>query len=425
MNNISRRTVLKGVGATIALPWLEAMSFSAPSVSRAPKIVAPKRVAFMYIPNGVIGRHWFPTSAGKDFELPQSLRPLKDLQSDINVVSGLNRTYLSGEPHSQCASCWLTSALPGERADGVTAINTTVDQLIARSEVAQATTFPSLELSCNSFTDNVEPKIFDAISWYGPGHDAKSENDPKRVFDRLFGKSKSVKQSVLDTILGEASSLQTKLGAADRRKLDEYLQSVRTIERTLEKQAQSKTRLGQIDRSVVDREPENRGDYIRMMGDLMVLAFQTDQTRVVSFMIGPERWATPQLYDNIFERPVEHHMMTHDKTYDEDVAKIDRFHAEQFAYIVNRLKSEAEGEGNLLDNSCLILGSGLGDGNAHSYEDLPVITAGSWGGEIETGRHIQCSKGTPLANLWLTVAQKMGVDIPSIADSDGPLTQFA
>ena len=430
MKKISRRTVLRGIGASIALPWLEAMSTTASmgasaasSVSRAAAAEAPKRLAFMYIPNGVIGSKWFPERTGEDFDLPPSLQPLADFKQDITVVSGLNRTYLTGEPHSQAGSCWLTSALPNERADGVTAIDTTLDQVIAK-KLSGATPFSSLEISCNTFVDNMEPKIFDAISWYGPGYDAKSTNDPHKLFKRLFGGAQPLKKSVLDAVISDAKQINRKLGVEDRRKLDEYLASIRAVEDQMERQFISKDRIGKIDYKVPDDVPVRRREYIRLMGDLMVLAFQTDQTRIATMMVGPERWQTPQLYEGVFEKPISHHVLTHDPDFDDVVAKVDKFHVEQYAYLIDRLKSIQEGEKTLLDNCSFILGSGLGNGARHSYEQLPLIVAGSGGGAFETGRHLKAGKGTPLANLWLSVADNMGVNLERFADSTRRLQGF-
>lgn len=413
MKPINRRTVLRGIGATIALPWLEAMgSFRTENTPSG----APRRLAFMYIPNGVVGSKWFPDESGSKFSLPSSLQPLEAFKNDVTVISGLNRTYLAGEPHSQAGSCWMTSARPNERIDGITAIDTTLDQIIAK-QIGDQTAFPSIELSCNSFSDNVEPKIFDAISWYGPGNDAKSLNDPHRVFKRLFGKSNPIKQSVLDTVLGEAKELEQLLGVNDRRKMEEYLTSVRAIENRLARQDESKGKIGPIDFALPDTLPSNRGDYIRMMGDLMVLAFQTDQTRIATMMVGPERWETPQLFDGVFDKPVGHHHMTHDPSLDDDVAKIDRFHVQQYAYLIEKMKSIPEGDSTLLDNCLFILGGGIGNGATHSYKQLPLVIAGSGGQSIETGRHLVASEGTPLANLWLSLAGVMGVELPRYADS--------
>ena len=420
MKTINRRTVLRGIGATIALPWLEAMSHAGSFVAAS---TAPKRIAFMYIPNGVIGKYWFPETSKNGLQLPRTLEPLKDLQQDLNIISGLSRTYLTGEPHSQCASCWLTSAMPNDFTNGMMPISATLDQVIA-GRIGGATPFASLELSCNSFVDNLEPKVFDSISWYGPGHDAKSENDPRKVFNRLFGKSASFNRSVLDTVIDEAKSLKTGLGARDRRKLDEYLSSVRSIERRLAKLDESKGRIGPVTMQMPEEIPTNRGEYIRMMGDLMILAFQTDQTRVASLMVGPERWETPQLYDGVFDKPVNHHQMTHDRAFDEEVSQIDRFHVEQYAYLVQKMKEQRDGEGNMLDNTYFVLGSGLGDGSRHSYSQLPVIIAGSGGSDIKTGRHIVEPNGTPLANLWLSLGRNLGLDIKRFADSERPLSKM-
>lgn len=429
MKKLSRRTVLRGIGASIALPWLEAMSTVASAGTSSGAAVAasslgpPKRLAFMYIPNGVVGSKWFPKKTGQDFELPESLQPLTDFRKDITIVSGLNRTFLAGEPHSQAGSCWLTSALPNERADGATAINTTLDQVIAR-KLSGATPFPSLEISCNTFVNNMEPKIFDAISWYGPGFDAKSTNDPQKLFKRLFGDSQPLKQSVLDTVISDAKKINRTLGAEDRRKLDEYLTSIRAVEQQMRSQFQSKERIGKVDYKVPDPIPVRRREYIRLMGDLMVLAFQTDQTRIATMMVGPERWQTPQLYEGVFDKPISHHVLTHDPEQDDVVAKIDQFHVEQYAYLINRLKTIREGENSMLDNCSFVLGSGLGNGARHSYKQLPLIVAGSGGGAFETGRHLKAREGTPLANLWLSMADNMGVKLDRFADSTQRLQGF-
>ena len=420
MKPISRRTVLKSACAAIALPWLEAMSPARAALVRG---AAPKRLAFMYIPNGVIGKQWFPEKPGQNFDLPPTLQPLEDLRQEITVISGLNRTYLSGEPHSQAGSCWLTSALPNERKDGLTAVDATLDQIIAR-RVGESTPFPSLELSCNNFVDNMEPKLFDAISWYGPGNDAKSINNPAKVFKRLFGEAASIKQSVLDTVIGEATSLHRNLGLDDRRKLDEYLTSIRSVEKRIKKQAASKQRIGKIDMPVPDEIPTNRGEFIRLMGDLMILAFRTDQTRIATLMVGPERWQSPQMYDGVFDKPVSHHILTHDTTMDHKVAKIDQFHVQQYAYVINQMKQHREGDGSMLDHCSVVLGSGIGNGARHSYEQLPLVIAGTGGGQFESGRHLVCPEGTPLANLWLSLADSMGVKLDRFADSTEKLKGF-
>lgn len=422
MKRLNRRTVLRGLGAAIALPWFEAMAHGA-KLGQTEDNSNANRLAFMYIPNGVIGSKWIPETTGSKFKFSESLEPLENLRNDVTVISGLNRTYLTGEPHSQAGSCWLTSAKPNERVDGVNAIDATLDQIIAKT-AGTATPFSSIELSCNSFIDNVEPKIFDSISWYGPGYDAKSQNDPRKVFARLFGESASIKKSVLDTVLEDANRLNRSLGKNDRRKLDEYLASVRSVERRIAKQKASKGSIGRINYTVPQELPSNRGEYIRMMGDLLVLAFQTDQTRIATMMVGPERWETPQYYEGVFDKPVSHHVMTHDSTEDERVAKIDRFHVKQYAYLIKKLKTIQDGETTLLDKCTFVLGSGLGNGAQHSYEQLPIVIAGNGNGSHHSGTHLKASQGTRLANLWLSLGHMMGLEIDQFADSTGTLDGF-
>ncbi len=420
---LSRRTILRGVGTAIALPWLDAMAnptrLIASTTSDTVAKEIPKRVAFAYIPNGVIGSKWFPTQTGRGFELPSSLQPLTKLRDELTIISGLDRTYAAGsDPHAQCGSCWMTSAA---HVEGLNPISRTLDQILAASQQGK-TTFPSIELSCNSFTDRREPKSFDAISWYGPGHEARSEKNPIQVFRRLFGHTTGVNQSVLDTISGQARSLKSQIGHHDKHRINEYLEAVRAIEQRVQFQAQDKIRLADWNLQEPDKVPSDRGEYIRLMGDLMLLAFQTDSTRVASLMIGPERWAAPQLYPGVFDKPVDHHTMTHDHAYDQQVAQIDRFHMEQFAYLIDKMKTTKEANGKtLLDNCLLVVGSGLGDGAEHSYKELPLLLAGSSSIGIEAGQHIRAEKDTPLANFWLFLANRMGLDLPNFADSTGEL----
>ena len=248
---LSRRTMLRGLGTAIALPWLNAMAepsrlIASPLASNLTPQTAPQRVAFAYIPNGVIGSDWFPQQTGRDFDLPTSLQPLANVKQDLTFISGLARTYAAGsDPHSQCGSCWMTSSPPTEQLDGLSPTNRTLDQMIAATQKGK-TSYTSLELSCNSFTDNREPKTFDAISWYGPGYSARSEKNPVELFKRLFGKAEGMKKSVLDAVVGQATSLQQKLGTEDRRKVDEYLNSIRdrTTNRVPTKQSNQFGRLG-------------------------------------------------------------------------------------------------------------------------------------------------------------------------------------
>ena len=428
MNSVSRRSflqriVLKGGAVSVALPLLESVRrnalFAASSIEHREN--SPQRIAFMYIPNGVIGERWFPQGSDMASPLPSSLEPLKSLKNHVATINGLNRVRSAGEPHSLAASCWLTSADPNDKSIGDSPINKTLDQIIA-TQIGDSTPFKSLELSCNSFTDNRESKKYDSISWYAPSHDAKSENNPQQVFQRLFGKAAGYKASVLDSIIDQAEAIKKTLSTEDRQRIEEYLYSIRSIEKRTQRQLADNIK---VDMPMPKGIPEDRGQYIRLMGDLMVLALQTDRTRVASLMVGPERWSTPLMFEGVFDKPVNHHFMTHDPNFDDEVAKIDRFHVDQFAYLVKKLNSIQEGDRTLLDNTFFVLGSGLGNGDTHSYSQLPVVIAGRGGTDINLNRHVQCTPGTPLANLWLTLAEKMGVKLARFADSTGPLNQFA
>jgi hypothetical protein len=302
----------------------------------------------------------------------------------------------------------------------------TLDHLVA-DHVGGATPFRTIELSCNSHKDNKESIYFDNISWYGTGHVAPSLRDPRQVYRRLFGTQEvEAYRNITDLVLADARSLRQQLGRADRDKFAEYFDGIRTIEEQMSKFEKLK-----IDLSTVRLEepPEAhlpRGEYIRLMGDLMVAALQTGLTNVATLMIGPERWDTPYMYESLFDKPMSHHQMSHNqKKFLQQLLQVDRFHMEQFAYLVEKMAGIEEGDGTtLLDNSIFTYGSGLGDGATHQYTDLPILVAGSGGGRLKTGQHLHCPEGTPLANLWLTHAQVMGLPIERFADSVGPVSEL-
>lgn len=415
---LSRRTLLRGAGASLALPWLNAMAAPARPVRRA---------AFIYIPNGVLQAAWTPRETGRAFALPSSLEPLQRVRQHVMVVSGLDRTYVSGTGvHAQCGSCWLTSSPPTQALDGGFPTNLSLDQMLAK-EFAEDTVFPSLELSCNDRNDNKETRYFESISWIAPGYAANVEKDPRAVFQRLFGDPEADKgfRSVLDTVMADARGLNARLGREDQIKLDEYLTSVRSIETRIDRAAKAAVRRGQPPISQPEGIPGDRGAYIRLMMDLMIVAFQQDATRVATLVIDPERWDSPRTYHGVLDKPEDHHGLTHTKG-DEaktKLAKIDRFHVEQYAYLVEKMTALREGDSTLLTNSLVGMGSGLGDGSIHSYKDLPLLVAGSGGGRLRAGEHVKCPAGTPLANMWLTILQAAGVTKARFADSSRVLTE--
>lgn len=421
---LSRRAALRGAGVTMALPLLECM-LPGISLARSAPSRAPQRLAFLYIPNGVIQECWIPEQEGRDFTLPPTLTPLREVREQVSVLSGLDRTFAGGTGvHAQSGACWLSSSPPSDAKDGAFPTDISLDQLAAR-KLGTQTLFPSLELSANNHTNNKETKYFESISWLGPGYAANVEKNPRSVFRRLFRvrEEGAAHRSVLDAVVADAGRLRKELGRGDTRKFDEYLESVRAIETRMEFADQKAAELASPPIAEPAGIPDDRGEYIRLMGDLFVLAFQLDLTRVATLLVDPERWDTPRMYHGVFDKPQNHHVLTHTKGDEarEKLKRIDRFHVEQFAYIVRKLRSIQEGEKTLLDNSLVVLGSGLGDGRVHSYKNLPVVLAGRGGGRIDSGQHVKFSKGTPLANLWLTLLHTVGVPEKRFADSTGRL----
>lgn len=436
--SITRRTILRGMGGAMMLPWLEEMSRSAATTSRP-----PIRSGFFYLPNGVVPEAWFPQQEQLDYTLSPSLAPLEPVRGDTIVFSGLDRVFGGGtDVHAQCGSCWLTSSPPDDKPDGMYPINRTLDQILAAKH-GSTNLFPSLELTCNSFSDNKESRYFRTISWYAPGAAAAAENDPRVLYRKLFGRDVSdpMQRSILDLVREDAQDLRRTIGQLDRERIDEYFDSVRSIEQQLDRMDRRAREQHDIPLAEPADIPDERSQYIRMMGDLIALAFQQDLTRVVTMMFGPERWNTPQHYDGVFDKPQVHHSLTHkmgeptrspknisleslsgqEREARRKVALIDRFRVEQFAYLVAKLKGIPEADGTLLDHCMLTLGAGLGNGNRHNYDHLPTVVAGSAGGAFRMGRHIRCPDGTPLANLWLTQLRTVGSDLDQYADSTGAL----
>ena len=419
LSTINRRKFLRGCGTAMSLPLLDIMLDSA----KGDDDVAPKRAAFFYIPNGVVQDRWQGGSDGGEFVLSPTLEPLQDLKEKISVYSNLDRIKVAGtDGHAQASTCWLSSAHPRELSPAGYPLKRTVDQLIA-DETAKHTPFRSLELSCNPYRDNKESVYFDNISWYGHGHVAKSMRDPDKVFRRLFVVDENkVSSSILDLVLEDARCLQRQLGAQDLRKLDEYLDSVRSVEKQIKRVEDRKGTIEelQLEATTVPWPEMERHQYIQLMGDLMVLALQTDLTRVASLMVAPERWSTPQKVDGLFEQPILHHSWTHQQGDDRvraELARLDRYHVEQFAYVIRKMLSVKEGHTTLLDNTMFLFGSGLSSGKDHVYTNLPLVMAGSAGGAIKTNRHVKSEEGTPVANLWLAMTQVMGSKAESLGDS--------
>ncbi len=415
--SLSRRSFLRSAGVTLALPLLPSLAWRAFGQS-APIAAPPQRFAFIYTPNGYNQKTFIPAQTGADWELPPALVPLANLKSDISLITGLDRAFVPGTGvHAQCGSCWLTSSPPSETLDGGFPTNISLDQIIART-IGNDTPLPSLELSTNDFPDNKETKYFESISWHGPGYAANTEKNPRNVFRRLFGTASGGNtKSVLDVVLADATSLRTRLGRDDQAKLDEYLESVRSTERRIQLAENSSARIGKPPLPEPKGIPERRDDYLRLMGDLIVHAFQLDLTRVATLVVDPERWDSPRMFDGIFDKPQNHHVLTHTKGDEakEKLTQIDRFHVAQFASLVEKLKGIPASQGTLLDHCTVVMGSGISDGDSHNYADLQVLLAG---GPIKRG-HFHFEGQRPLADLWLTLAHQAGAKRERFADSTG------
>ena len=423
---LPRRTFLRGCGAALALPFLDVMQ-----VKAAKGNAAPRRLAFFYTPNGVAQKAWHPTETGLDFALSPTLKPLEEIRKKISLHTNLDRIKVAGtDGHAQAGTCYLSTARPDELSPAGYPLKRTIDQVIA-DVAGQSTAFRSLELSCNSYTDNRESVYFDNISWYGHGHVARSIKDPRKAFNRLFAVHEhQANASVLDLVLEDAKDLQPKLGRLDQNKLGEYLDSVRTVEQQIERISKRQGDIRELELEEPGKLWTNmqRDEYIQVMGDLMILALQTDLTRVSTMMVAPERWDTPLMFHGIFDKPIRHHGWTHNQNKADvlrDLEKLDLFHVQQYARLVTKMDAIQEGEGTLLDNMAFVMGSGLGSGFHHTCSDLPTLIAGSGGGLFQTNRHDKHPEGTPVANLWLSMAKGMGVKTDRIGDSAGTLKGWA
>jgi hypothetical protein len=448
IERISRRTALKGLGVSVALPFLDAMT---PALSLGatpnPARTAPRRMAFVYVPNGVNVEHWTPKVEGADFVLPSVLKPLAPFKKQLLVLSGLtcDKARPNGDgpgDHARALAAFLTGCQARKTAGADIRAGISVDQLAAQ-RVGTATRFPSLEIGCEGGRQagNCDSGYSCAyscnISWRSEATPQPKEINPRLVFDRLFrGRSGSeserarilrehFNQSILDFVREDANLLRGRLGASDLRRLDEYLTSIREIERRVRETDFTDSALG---RDVgMERPTGVPGDYglhIRLLSDLLVLAFQGDLTRVATFVYANE--GSNRSYRNI-NVPDGHHDLSHHGRNAEKLEKIrqiNRFHIEQFAYLLGRLRAIREGEGTVLDNCMILYGSGNGDGNRHNHDELPVLLAGTGAGTLTGGRHVRYSRNTPLCNLYLEMLDRMGVREDRFGDSNGRLANL-
>jgi hypothetical protein len=433
--SLSRRTVLRGLGSSLALPWLDAMmpAFAADSAPRVP------RLGFVYAGNGIVHDYWTPKITGADFELTPSLAPLAGVRDRLNVLTGLAHLQADTKgdgtgDHPRASAAWLTGVHAYDRTrPGVEVkLATTADQLAAQA-IGRNSPVESLELSVDEVSqgacDSGDCFYVNTVSWRNETTPNLTETHPRIVFERLFGDGGSsaeriarmrVRGSILDSVLGEVDRLAGTLGPGDRGKLDEYLDAVREVERRIQGAESGATRNVELPARPTDI-PDTYEEHARLMFDLQLLAFHTDSTRVFSMIMARE--LSGLSYPNIGV-PEAHHSISHHRNDPELIAKkarIDTYHVQLFAEFLEKMAATPEGEGSLLDQSLILYGGGMGDGNLHRHHDLPCLLVGGLGGTIETGRHIVYPTYTPMTNLLLTLLDKIDVHLQSIGDSTGRL----
>ncbi len=434
---LPRRTFLRGLGTAMALPLLEAMTPVARGAEsgQSPALV---RMAFIFFPNGAIVPNWKPEGDGADWKLSRTLKPLEPHKDRVTVFTGLTQHHgrANGDgagDHARCASSFLTGAQPVKTAGANIKVGVSVDQTAAKL-IGQKTSLPSLELGIergrnSGNCDSGYSCAYSAnVSWKTESTPMAKEINPKLAFERLFGAADAAKgqaerdayrKSILDMVAEDAALLRKRLGKTDQRKLDEYFNSVRELEQRIEREA---TKLTEVpDYKVPEGIPREVETHIRLTYDIMTLAFQTDSTRISTFMLGNA--GSNRSYPMVGVKGGHHSLSHHqnDPKKMEDITKIDLFLVSQFAYFLDKLKSVKEGERTLLDNSLVLYGSGLADANRHTHHDLPIVLAGSGGGRFKTGRLLHYPKDTPLNNLFLLMCHMAGAKVDSLGDSTGLL----
>ena len=444
--HLSRRTFLQGVGAAIALPVLDAMSPAFAAAS--PPTKRPVRLVFCYVPNGVIMEDWTPKTVGSGYEFTRILKPLEAYRSDLTVLSGLadhngNELGDGAGDHARAGASFLTGVHCKKTSGADIHNGVSVDQIAARA-FADQTRFASLELGCEdsrtvgNCDSGYSCAYTNSVSWRSATTPMPPEVNPRTVFERLFGhedvrldpatraRRARYRQSILDLVREDTQTLMTGLGQADRRKMDEYLTSVREIEQRIQR-AESENQANPVNPGF-DKPtgiPVKYADYISLMQDLQVAALQTDLTRVSTLMMGREgsNRTYPEINISDSHHPLTHHRNNPDLI--EKVTQINTFHVDLFGGFLGKLKAVPDGDGTLLDHTLVVYGSGISDGNRHLHENLPVLLAGRGDGRFKPAGHVRYEDGTPVANLYMTVLDRAGVHPNSIGDSTGKLVQLS
>ena len=430
--HLPRRTFLRGLGVTVAVPLLDAMLPARTALAQA--VAAPNpRLAFIYFPHGAVDGQWTPATVGRDYELTPILEPLAPFRDQLTVVSGLSNQHAYGPVHAITPATWLSSVSPRKSQDPLGGV--TADQ-IAAAQIGQNSPLPSIEIATEveggaAACDSAYGCSFvRTISFRTPTTPQPMEVNPRKLFRRLFGQGDSPEErellsarrsTILDLVAEETAALKRTLGASDQARLDNYLDSVREIERRI-------AILEESDISSMDLPdapigiPAEFDEHINLMFDLLVLAFEADLTRIATFMMAAE--VSDQTYNHIGVRDAFHPLSHHNNNPAmlERLTRVQRYNTEVFARFVGRLQSMPDGEGSMLDNSILLYGSNMSDSNAHTHDDLPLAVVGGGAGRLNGGLHVRESDGTPISNLVLTLLQRAGVEIESLGDSTGVIS---
>jgi hypothetical protein len=438
--HLSRRCFLRGAGAVIGLPLLDAM-VPALASARPAKRQPPLRLGFVYVPNGMVMANWTPVRQGSDFAFTPILKPLEPFREHTLIVSGLmdhnaNALGDGGGDHARASASFLTGAHPRESGSDIYA-GVSADQLAA-CELGRETRLPSLELGLEDTRivgqcdGNYSCAYTSSISWRTPTTPLPPMPNPRHVFERLFGTGDAkgdpaaaarrarYRQSILDGVVEESQRLMSSVGDADRRKIDEYLTSIREVERSIHK-AQGERPAQPLDIERPSGIPADHAEHARLMFELLALAFQSDSTRVATMMIGRE--SSIRSYDHI-GIPEAHHQLSHHRNDPSNLAKLTRiqtYHMGLFAKFIARLQSTRDGDGSLLDHAMILYGAGIADSNHHTHEKLPVLVAGKGNGSLKTSRHVDLGKDTPVTNLLLAMLDRVNVRPGRLGDSTGPL----
>lgn len=438
---LQRRTFVRGLGAILGLPLLEAMVPE--RVLAAGSAALPKRMAFVFVPNGVIVPEWEPKGEGTDWSLSPTLEPLSSVKSKLCVLSGLAQDNASAKgdgpgDHARSSAAFLTGAHPVKTGGVDIKVGQSVDQ-VAAEKVGRLTRLPSLELgteggrNAGQCDSGYSCAYSNNISWKTASTPMAKEINPRLVFERMFGsaddrdaargraKRDEYRKSILDLVAEDAAKLKLQLGQTDRRKIDEYFSSVREIEQRIERTREDDSKRQAPDLKLPAGIPKQLDEHLTLMFDLMTLAFQTDTTRITTFMMANE--GSNRSYPMIGVNDGHHHLSHHQNKQDwiDQLKKIDKYLIRHFARFVEKLDSISEGNGTLLDQSMIVYGCAIGDGNRHNHNDLPILLAGRGGGTIQSGRRLSYPRNTPLNNLFLSMLDRMDAGVEQLGDSTGRL----